>query len=133
MVAVILKAGKTMDKSPSSWIMGLDWLKIKGCNSMSDAKLLDKTQNAQCGGPTCTYLGKEIKCYVNSSPKKSITSAMLADMLPRTDCAGVLTREQDGPKPSFFSMGITAIVRYTSWITYMNVCMTGLFIYWCAI
>ncbi len=79
--------------------MGLDWLKIKECNSMSDAELLDKTKDTQCGGPMCTYRGKEIKCYVSTSPKASITSKMLADMLTRIDCAGVFAREQDDLKP----------------------------------
>jgi hypothetical protein len=99
MVAVILKSEKTLNEIPTNWVMGLDWLKIKGCNSMSDAELLDQSRDAQCGGPTCTYNGKEVKCYVNTSPKASITSAMLADMLSRIDIAGVFPREQDGPKP----------------------------------
>jgi len=99
MVAIILKSEKTIDEIPSIWIMGLDWLKIKGCNSMSDAKLLDQSKEARGGGPTCMYRGKEIKCYVNTSPKASITSEMLADMLSKIDCARVFAREQDGPKP----------------------------------
>jgi hypothetical protein len=52
MVAVILKSKKPVDEIPSSWIMGLDWVKIKGCKSMSNAELLDETKDAQCGGPT---------------------------------------------------------------------------------
>jgi hypothetical protein len=88
-----------MDEIPTSWIMGLDWLKIKGCNSMSDAELLGESRDAQCGGPMCTYNGKEVKCYVNTSPKTSITSAMLADVLSRIDVAGVIPQQQDGPKP----------------------------------
>ncbi len=97
-VAVIHKSEKSVDEIPPIWIMGLDWLKIKGCNSMSDAELLDKTKDVQCRGPTCTYRGKEIKCYVSTSPKVSITSEMLVDMLTRIDCAGVFAREQDGLK-----------------------------------
>jgi hypothetical protein len=99
MVAVILKSEKTLNEIPTNWVMGLDWLKIKGCNSMSDAELLDQSRDAQCGGPMCTYNGKEVKCYVNTSPKASITSAMLADMLSIIDFVGVFPREQDGPKP----------------------------------
>ncbi len=94
--------------------MGLDWLKIKGCNSMSDAELLDQSRDAQCGGPTCMYNGKEVKCYANTSPKASITSAMLADMLSRIDIVGVFPREQDGPKPFLLLEGITVVLRYPS-------------------
>ena len=42
-----------------------------------------------CGGPTCTFHGKEIPCHVNVSPNASITSEMLAEMLSDMDHAEV--------------------------------------------
>ncbi len=52
-----------------------------------------------CGGPTCTFQGKEVPCHVNVSPNASITSMMLAEMLSDIDCAGMFDRQPDGPKP----------------------------------
>ncbi len=48
MVAVILKSKRSVDDIPSSLIMGIDWLKIKECKSLTDAELLDKSMEAQC-------------------------------------------------------------------------------------
>jgi hypothetical protein len=44
------------------------------------------------GGPTCFYNGKEIPCFHGTSPKASITSQLLADMLKYIDDLGVFDR-----------------------------------------
>ncbi len=41
------------------------------------------------GGPTCTYHGKEMPCVYGTSPKVSITSQCLADMLKYMDGLGI--------------------------------------------
>jgi hypothetical protein len=56
------------------------------------------------GGPTCTFRRKTIHCFIGSSPKVSITSQLLADML------GVYEREPGGPtgpRHSFYWVVIT--------------------------
>jgi hypothetical protein len=44
------------------------------------------------GGPTCTYHGKEIPWFYGTSPKASITSQLLADMLKYLDGLGIYDR-----------------------------------------
>ena len=51
------------------------------------------------GGPTCNFRGKEVPCFIDCSPKASITSQMLADMLATIDGLGVYEREEGGPTP----------------------------------
>ena len=91
MVAVILKSEQHRSKIPASWRLGLDYLKIKGCNGcdLDDLELMRNNEEAMCGGPTCTFHGKEIPCHVNVSPNASITSKMLAEMLSDMDHAEV--------------------------------------------
>ena len=51
------------------------------------------------GGPKCRFRGHEIPCYVTCSPKGSITSTILADMLKWIDGYGVFPRVPGGPTP----------------------------------
>jgi len=51
------------------------------------------------GGPKCKFNGCDIPCYVTASPKGSITSVILADMLKWIDDIGVYPREKNGPTP----------------------------------
>ena len=51
------------------------------------------------GGPTCTFRGHQIPCYVTSTPKGSITSEVLRDMLKRINQTGVFPRVSDQPTP----------------------------------
>lgn len=64
MVAVILKSKKTRDKMPSNWMLGLDYLKIKGVDlsdamAVNDVDLFKDQKEAMCGGPTCTFQLRE--------------------------------------------------------------------------
>jgi hypothetical protein len=43
------------------------------------------TTKVAAGGPTCFYHGKEIPCSNGSSPKASIISQLLVDMLKQTN------------------------------------------------
>jgi len=45
------------------------------------------------GGPTCTFLGKDIPCMVRWTPKGSITSQILADALAHIDSYNVYERK----------------------------------------
>ena len=51
------------------------------------------------GGPKCNFRGHQIPCYVTCSPKRSITSTILADMLKWIDDLGVFPRVPGGPTP----------------------------------
>ena len=51
------------------------------------------------GGPTCNFRGHRIPCYVTATPKGSITSEVLRDMLKRIDSSGVFPRGPSQPTP----------------------------------
>ena len=51
------------------------------------------------GGPKCTFRGHRIPCYVTSTPKGSITSEVLRDILKYIDDIGVFPRNEDSPTP----------------------------------
>jgi hypothetical protein len=78
MCAIIFKSELPVSKIPVSWKLGLDIT----CDA-------DDHDNVMAGGPTCTYLGKEIPCFFGTSLKASITSTLLADMLAFLDRLGV--------------------------------------------
>ena len=50
------------------------------------------------GGPRWFFNGKEIPCYIGSSPKAYITSTMLTDMLKTMDSFNVFD-QSNGKKP----------------------------------
>jgi len=51
------------------------------------------------GGPTCTFRGCKIPCYVTATPKGSITSEVLRNMLRRIDQTGACPRVPGGSTP----------------------------------
>ena len=51
------------------------------------------------GGPKCIFNGNNITCYINASPKGSMTSDILADMLKWNDKKTVYPHQKDGPIP----------------------------------
>jgi hypothetical protein len=101
MVPAILKSEQACDKIPAIWTLGLNYYKIKGCEGceLDDHRLLQGNKDAMCGGPTCTFQGKEAPYHVNVLPNASITFTMLAEMLSNIDCAGMFDHEPNGPKP----------------------------------
>jgi hypothetical protein len=66
---------------------------------LDDLELLQENKEAMCGGPTCTFHGKEIPCHVNVSPNASISSKMLVEMLSDMDGAEIFDQLTNGPKP----------------------------------
>lgn len=45
-------------------------------------------------GPVCKFKGKELACFVTTSPKASITSQILADMLHEIDKNNLYDRSE---------------------------------------
>jgi hypothetical protein len=78
MCAIIFKSDLPVSEIPVSWKLGLDIT----CNADDPSKML-------AGGPMCTYLGKQIPCFFGTSPKASITSILLIDILAFLDSLGV--------------------------------------------
>jgi len=75
MCAIIFKSEQPVSEIPISWKLGLDI-------TVTD---MDDQAKVMAGGPTCTYLGKQVPCFFGTSPKASITSIILADMLQFID------------------------------------------------
>ena len=80
--AIIFKSEQQISEIPVNWKTGIDLT----CDNADDMA------KVAAGGPTCTYLGKEIPCFYGTSPKASITSQLLADMLKFLDTLGVYDR-----------------------------------------
>ena len=51
------------------------------------------------GGPRCRFRGIDVPCYVTCSPKGSITSQILADVLKWLDDRNVFPRDDNSPTP----------------------------------
>ena len=51
------------------------------------------------GGPRCNFRNVDLPCYVTCSPKGSITSTILADILKFIDDRGVFPRHDNNPTP----------------------------------
>jgi hypothetical protein len=100
MCAVIMKSEKTVSDLAVSWTLGIDVSK-----NVSDGQTLveiyDNNVEAgvSIGGPKCTFKGKEIPCFVCTSPNASITSELLVDMLAAIDSYGIFTRSEDEGMP----------------------------------
>ena len=58
-----------------------------------------RTMNLGNISPKCKFRGQKIPCHVTCSPKGSITSTILADMLKWIDGHAVLPRVPGGPTP----------------------------------
>ena len=58
-----------------------------------------RTMNLGNISPKCKFRGQKIPCHVTCSPKGSITSTILADMLKWIDGHGVFPRVPGGPTP----------------------------------
>jgi hypothetical protein len=95
MCAVILKSQKDIKHIPYSWKLGIDITKNLEQTNKNNIEFFEKHYNDNSmmpGGPTCTYLGKEVPCFVGASPNASITSEMLTRMLELMDELQVFDR-----------------------------------------
>lgn len=94
MCAVIFKSEQDVSKIPMSWKMGIN---IKnnlraGGNNAEMFALNEGEGNAMEGGPKCYFNGIVIPTFIGTSPKASITSTMLADMLRMLDTLNIFDR-----------------------------------------
>jgi hypothetical protein len=96
MCAIILKSELDMSKIPLNWKYGIDitkYLRIEG--SDDDEELFQNSSGlgeAMQGGTRCLFQGKLIPCFVCTSPKASISSSLLAEILRFIDSYGVFDR-----------------------------------------
>jgi hypothetical protein len=78
---IILKLEKPIEQIPYNWRYGINITKQVLTGDDTDLFLLNtESDKAMQGGPSCCFQGKEILCFVCTSPKASITSQLLADM-----------------------------------------------------
>ena len=100
MAAVIFKSKKKVEDLPLSTTYGimLERSLIPGANANEIFLNNCGEDKAMRGGPTCTFMGKTVPCYIGASPKASITSTMLADMLRTIDSYNFFDRS-DGTLP----------------------------------
>jgi hypothetical protein len=92
---IILKSEKPVEEIPISWKWGIDITKNVDNNGTCQAELFDQNCGEDkiiCGGPKCTFQGKDLPCFIGTSPKASITSQMLADILKFLDGIGLYDR-----------------------------------------
>jgi hypothetical protein len=85
--AIIFKSEQNMSEIPISWKLGVD-ITVDDVNNK---------KMAMQGGPTCTYIGKEIPAFFGTSPKASTTSQLLADMLKLIDQCGIYNQSITTP------------------------------------
>jgi hypothetical protein len=101
MCAIILKSKKSANELKTSWLYGIDHHKIINCDSDDPNDfMLSNTGDGKAiaGGPTCIFKGKEVPCFIGSSPNASITSTLLVQMLRAMDDLKLFDRE-NGKRP----------------------------------
>jgi hypothetical protein len=79
--AVVMKSEKDSKDLPVSWKLGIDIMTRLTETKPGDETMVIENLDAMIGGPQCTFHGKVVPCFVCASPKASITSQLLADML----------------------------------------------------
>ena len=104
MCAIILKSEGDVADLPVSLKLGIDptATDVSQTTGMLTEEWIRANSGpgkAMAGGPTCNFRGKEVPCFIDCSPKASITSQMLADMLAAIDGLGIYNREEGGPIP----------------------------------
>ena len=71
------------------------------------------------GGPRCTFRGIDLPCYMMYSPKGSITSTILVDILKFVDDRGVFPRLDKNPTPFLLLDGHDSQSK-VPFLSYMN-------------
>ena len=97
MCAIIMKSNKDISHMPKVWKLGIDRRK-EYFEGETDYELFEKNfgdEKAMPGGPKCFVNGKYVPCFVGCSPKASITSQLLAQMLTQLDSLNVLERSEN--------------------------------------
>lgn len=100
MCAVILKSDKETNDLPLSSTIGIDMTKnIKAGKTDYETYQLNVENDACIGVPKRRYNGKEIHCFVCSSPNNSIKSGLLAMMLQQIYELGVFSQSEEEGVP----------------------------------
>jgi hypothetical protein len=102
MCAVILKSDKKVSELPIKWRWGID-VTVNPSNKETSIEFMEESLSetgSMRGGPRCTYNGRDIPCFVCASPKSSITTELLVQMLKFIDDSGVFPR--NGPNDTPF-------------------------------
>ena len=97
MCAVIMKSARDISSMPNILKFGLD-RKKEFINGETDYEMFEKNfgnEKAMPGGPQCFVNGKHVPCFVGCSPKASITSELLVQMLKQLDNLQILERSDD--------------------------------------
>jgi hypothetical protein len=100
MCAVILKSEKEACDIPDSWKFGID-LTMNINTGGTDYEFFENNSGegqAMQGGPQCFFQDTIVPCFVGTSPKASITSNLLAEMLSFLDSFSLFDRS-NGVKP----------------------------------
>ena len=100
MCAIILQSEKKVGEIPWAWRLGIDILHDFKNGPESEMFVNNFFQNDTQlqGGPRCKYNGEEIPYFVCASPKSSISSELLKDMLEALDTHCKFDRT-NGKKP----------------------------------
>jgi hypothetical protein len=102
MCAVILKSNKKVSELPIKWRRGID-VTVNPSNKETSIEFMEESLSETCsmrGGPRCTYNGRDIPCFVCASPKSSITTELLVQMLKFIYDSGLFPR--NGPNHTPF-------------------------------
>jgi hypothetical protein len=86
MCAIIVKSIKNIPQIPAKIKLGID-RKINIANGDSKMTVIEENllNDVIIGGPTCTYQGNTIPCFIGYSTNSSIALQMLANMLEVLD------------------------------------------------
>ena len=99
---VILKSNRDYaSQLPLTTTLGFDVTKsIKEGEGTSDTLLLNMEEGGPMqGGPTCSFRGRTLPCFVSCSKNASITSQILTDMLAFIDKHKVYNRTNTSKRP----------------------------------
>lgn len=99
--AIVLKSEKDIKDIPIKWKYGIDITKDVIENEC-DIKMLELNSGegkAMSGGPVCRFNGKNLPCFVCTTPKSSITTELLIKMLEYMDNTNIFPRTNENDKP----------------------------------
>jgi hypothetical protein len=98
MCAIILTSTNE-EAIPYNWISGIDVQAVHN-DSTNDVTFLQENSgpgNSFPGGPVCHFRGKDVPCFVASTPHGGITSAILTNMLHTMDNLELFPRDTCKP------------------------------------
>ena len=96
MCAIIMKSQRDIASMPECWRLGIDRRKDYKDGETQYEIIANNfgEDKAMSGGPKCTVNGKHVPCFVGCSPKASITSELLVQMLTQLDTLIVFERSE---------------------------------------